>query len=158
MRPGLTLEELAADLLVDGSRGRAFGGGFETITVRSIRNLPAENHVDTPSCRENLLNGVLPGDANRDGVFNSQDLASVFQFAEYEDGISGNSVWTEGDWNCDGEFDSSDLIRAFESGYSRDSVAAAWIGVRLVASESSEGIGDDGDDDDIRERNRYRSL
>ena len=131
--PGLTLEEIAADLAVDGSRN--LGGGIETVAVSSIRELPSEHHVDMPSCQDSLLEGLLPGDANRDGIFNSQDLTQVFATAEYDDGIPDNSVWGEGDWNCDGEFDSGDLVRAFASGYSRDSVAAAWVGGRLGAGE-----------------------
>ena len=38
-----------------------------------------------------------PGDANRDGYFDSSDLVAVFQQGEYEDGIAENSSWTEGD-------------------------------------------------------------
>ena len=66
--------------------------------------------------------GSTPGDANLNGIFNSEDFVIVFQAGEYEDGIVGNSGWAEGDWNCDGEFTSSDMVRAFvEGGY----VAAA---------------------------------
>ena len=133
-QPGLTLEELAADLAVDGARN--LGGDIETVAVNSIRELHSENHGHMPSCRDSLLEGLLPGDANRDGIFNSQDLTQVFATAEYDDGIPDNSVWGEGDWNCDGEFDSGDLVRAFESGYSRDSVAAAWVGGRLDVGEA----------------------
>ncbi|MCA9218198.1 MAG: lamin tail domain-containing protein, partial [Planctomycetales bacterium] len=42
------------------------------------------------------------GDANLDGVFNSTDLVAIFQAAEYEDAVPGNSTWAEGDWNGDG--------------------------------------------------------
>jgi hypothetical protein len=56
------------------------------------------------------------GDANLDGIFNSADLVAVFISGEYEDGISGNSTWSEGDWDCDGEFGTGDLVRAFQSG------------------------------------------
>jgi hypothetical protein len=58
----------------------------------------------------------VPGDANRDGVFNSSDLVQVFQAGEYEDGIQKNSTWEEGDWNGDSEFDTSDLVLAFQTG------------------------------------------
>ena len=60
--------------------------------------------------------GTHFGDANLDGSFNSTDLIRVFAAGEYEDGIAGNSTWSEGDWNCDGEFDTSDLIWAFADG------------------------------------------
>ena len=57
-----------------------------------------------------------PGDSNGDGVFNSKDLVWVFQAAEYEDMISGNSTFEEGDWNGDGEFDSRDFVFVFQFG------------------------------------------
>jgi hypothetical protein len=60
--------------------------------------------------------GTSFGDANLDGIFNSADVVQVFQAGEYEDGIAGNSVWSEGDWNCDSEFDTADLMAAFQDG------------------------------------------
>jgi hypothetical protein len=60
--------------------------------------------------------GSLSGDSNLDGIFNSADLAAVFQAKEYEDGVPGNSGWADGDWNCDGEFGTSDFVDAFLSG------------------------------------------
>jgi hypothetical protein len=63
---------------------------------------------------ENLL--PPPGDANRDGYFNSSDLVQVFQAGKYEDGIADNATWEEGDWNGDSDFDSSDLVMAFQTG------------------------------------------
>ena len=60
--------------------------------------------------------GALPGDANLDGSFDSRDLVAVFQSAEYEDQVTGNSGWADGDWNCDGDFTTGDLVAAFESG------------------------------------------
>jgi hypothetical protein len=56
------------------------------------------------------------GDANLDGEFNSLDLVTVFQSAQYEDGISENSGWCSGDWNGDAEFTSRDLVVAFTGG------------------------------------------
>jgi chitodextrinase len=64
------------------------------------------------------------GDANDDGVFDSRDLTVIFQAGEYEDGIPGNSMWSEGDWNGDGEFDTSDLILAFQQGKYQSALAA----------------------------------
>lgn len=58
----------------------------------------------------------LPGDANLDGRFNSQDLVSVFQAATYEDDIPNNSGWAEGDWDGDGDFTSRDFVAAFRAG------------------------------------------
>ena len=56
------------------------------------------------------------GDSNGDGVFDSSDFVAVFQAGEYEDGIEGNSTFSEGDWDGDGEFSSSDLVHAFQTG------------------------------------------
>jgi hypothetical protein len=56
------------------------------------------------------------GDANGDGVFNSRDLVTIFQSAEYEDAVAGNSTWSEGDWNGDGDFTTTDLVLAFQFG------------------------------------------
>ncbi|MCA9200745.1 MAG: hypothetical protein KDA87_24570, partial [Planctomycetales bacterium] len=56
------------------------------------------------------------GDVNLDGQFNSQDLVQVFTAGEYDDGLTGNSLWSEGDWNGDGDFDSSDFVTAFTEG------------------------------------------
>ncbi|MCA9216499.1 MAG: lamin tail domain-containing protein [Planctomycetales bacterium] len=56
------------------------------------------------------------GDANLDGTFDSSDFVTVFQAAEFEDGVDGNSTWAEGDWNCDGDFTTTDLVFAFQFG------------------------------------------
>ncbi len=56
------------------------------------------------------------GDVDLDGRFDSNDLVSVFQSGEYEDGIDDNSTWAEGDWDGNGEFDSGDLVVAFQDG------------------------------------------
>ncbi|MCA9198382.1 MAG: VCBS repeat-containing protein, partial [Planctomycetales bacterium] len=58
----------------------------------------------------------IPGDANRDGVFDSADFVQVFQAGQFEDDVRGNSIWETGDWNDDGDFDSADLVYAFTFG------------------------------------------
>ena len=63
---------------------------------------------------ENLL--PHPGDANRDGYFDSSDLVQVFQAGKYEDDVEDNATWEEGDWNGDGDFTSSDMVMAFQTG------------------------------------------
>ena len=63
--------------------------------------------------------GKSVGDANLDGLFDSQDLVLIFQAGEYEDSVTNNSSWREGDWNCDGEFDSGDIVFAFRRGHYR---------------------------------------
>ncbi len=65
------------------------------------------------------------GDANLDGAFDSDDLVAVLTSGEYEDGIPGNSMWSEGDWDADGEFASGDLVIALQDGgYEQGAVAA----------------------------------
>ncbi len=56
------------------------------------------------------------GDADLDGEFTTTDLVVVFQAAEYEDEIVGNSTWATGDWDGDGDFGTADLILAFQAG------------------------------------------
>jgi hypothetical protein len=74
-------------------------------------------HVSSPvTVTIDVGGGGLPGDSNRDGVFDSTDLVQVFQAGQYEDGVLGNSTWSSGDWNGDGEFDSQDLVFAFQAG------------------------------------------
>ena len=66
------------------------------------------------------------GDANLDGVFGSDDFILVFQVGEYEDGVLGNSGWSDGDWNGDGDFSSDDIVLAFQYGeYSTEARPAA---------------------------------
>ncbi|MCA9218656.1 MAG: hypothetical protein KDB27_36555, partial [Planctomycetales bacterium] len=60
------------------------------------------------------LIGTSFGDSNLDLVFDSSDLLAVFQVAEYEDDIQGNSTWADGDWDGDGDFGTSDLVLAFQ--------------------------------------------
>ena len=66
-----------------------------------------------------MVNNVLGtsfGDANLDGIFNSDDVILVLAAGQYEDGVSGNSEWLSGDWNGDGDFDTNDLIDALQTG------------------------------------------
>lgn len=56
----------------------------------------------------------IPGDANLDGVFDSQDFVQVFTAGLYETNLP--AFWWEGDWNEDGVFDSGDFVVAFQAG------------------------------------------
>ena len=87
----------------------------------------------------------LPGDANLDGLFNSQDLVTVFQAAKYEDGIPSNSGWAEGDWDGDGDFTSRDFVAAFRTGgYSIASraVTSGILNSRIAARFSNLNLDD----------------
>ena len=85
--------------------GRLYFAGDDGFHGYEFWQIPIDS--ETPS---------VPGDANRDGLFNSSDLVQVFQRGEYEDQIEGNSTWEDGDWNGDGDFTTADLVLAFQSG------------------------------------------
>ena len=70
------------------------------------------------------LENRVVGDVNRDGKFDSSDLVRVFQSADYEDDIQGNSSFDQGDWNLDGDFNSSDFVLAFQIGHYEQPLAA----------------------------------
>ncbi len=76
------------------------------------------------------------GDANVDGIFDSNDVVLAFQSGEYEDGIAGNSTWADGDWDCDGDFTSSDFVAAFQAGgyvaAARPTAASPWSALEAV--------------------------
>jgi hypothetical protein len=57
---------------------------------------------------------VMPGDANRDGAFDHEDLVQVLQAGKYR--TEDPAVWSEGDWNGDGVFDQLDIITALRIG------------------------------------------
>ncbi len=94
---GLALDETATDTfsytVSDGRGGQ--DAGTVTVTIRPR----------------------VPGDSNRDRLFDSSDLIRVFQAGEYEDDEPLNSTFEEGDWNGDGDFDSSDMIFVFQLGH-----------------------------------------
>ena len=80
----------------------------------------------------------IPGDANRDGTFNSGDLVAVFQIGEYEDNVAGNSTWEDGDWDGDGDFSTADIVLAFQFGaYVADAQPAATT--RPAANRPHDG-------------------
>ena len=94
--------------------GHLYFGGYDGFHGHELWKIPLETKV-TPS----------PGDANRDGLFNSRDLIQVFQRGVYEDQVLGNSTWEDGDWNSDGDFTSADLVLAFQSGLYEQSLGNA---------------------------------
>lgn len=66
-----------------------------------------------------------PGDANLDGLFDSDDMVQVFTAGFYETGEF--AYWWEGDWNDDGRFDSSDMVAAFQTGIYEQQRAASLV-------------------------------
>lgn len=60
--------------------------------------------------------GTSYGDSNLNGVFDSQDLVTIFRAGKFEDAVAYNSTWSEGDWNCDGDVTTRDFVWAFLAG------------------------------------------
>ncbi len=60
------------------------------------------------------LKGTWIGDADVNGVFDSNDFVDVFVIGKYETGRP--AVWHEGDWNGDGFFSTDDFVEAFVDG------------------------------------------
>jgi hypothetical protein len=117
-RTGLSASEFAAGVQPGG-----------VIDPRGPLKFALEIGPSFAECQSHLADGVMAGDANLDGQFNSQDLVTVFQAGEYEDETSGNSTWSEGDWTCDGDFNTGDLVAAFQAG--NYELPAAAIALRL---------------------------
>ena len=93
-----------------------------------------------------LADGLGPGDANGDGLFDSLDLVLVFQAGKYEDAVPNNATWAEGDWNGDGDFNSGDLIVAFQAGtYTTAASPAAAPPAPAALAALEAAIADDRD-------------
>ena len=107
------------------------GNGPSLVIVNANADLPTWNQQQgwSPSGMVGGSPGVAtgrPGDANGDGIFDSEDLVVVLQAGEFEDSIEGNSTFAEGDWDGDGDFTSEDLVLAFTlGGYHAAPVAAS---------------------------------
>jgi hypothetical protein len=133
----LPWESLLDDLRINGSR--LGGGGLGPVRLDCLGCAVDINALQTAILSEStdlrfdldrnhrvdaddvgrLINELLDteyGDANLDGQFTTQDLVDVFRIGEYEDGIAGNSTWSDGDWDTDGEFTSHDLVFALQAG------------------------------------------
>ena len=66
------------------------------------------------------------GDANVNGLFDSNDFVAVFAVGRYE--LPEDAVWSEGDWSGDGRFTSNDFIQAFaDGGYEQGARPAAAV-------------------------------
>ena len=85
-------------------------------SIKELRDVDDDGDLDIIGHDLTWYENRPLGDANGDGLFDSSDLVQVFQSAEYEDDVLGNSTFQEGDWNGDGDFDSSDLVVAMQRG------------------------------------------
>ena len=108
------------------------------------------DHVDFETLLSEAF-GSGPGDANLDGRFGTDDLVQVFQAAEFEDGVAGNSGWAEGDWNCDGDFGTDDLVAEFITGSFEAPAAVPNVpSVPLISFAAIDTDDDDRDNKSIR--------
>lgn len=121
------------DVLCQAIRSSAFDAAFD------LNGDTAVDHDDLAVLIQDVLR-TSPGDVNLDGRFNSSDLVAVFQGAQYDDDLVGNSRWSTGDWNCDGEFDSSDLVIAFQTGRYSHSSKPQWndIGAAILFDQDDD--------------------
>ena len=128
-----TVDAADINLLFEQMRSGANNRAFD---------LTADGLVNAADRKELVMTilGTTYGDSNLDGVFNQDDLISVFAAGHYEDGIPGNSTWETGDWDGDGDFTSQDFVLAFlQGGFVNDNPAAAVaIGAAITHGESGE--------------------
>lgn len=109
--------------------------GLQTSTSRVLAfgYFKPENRGGLYSCDASYATGqwtiedLIIGDSNRDDVFDSSDLVTVFQAGQYEDGIEDNSRWEHGDWDFDRDFNTGDLVFAFQQGAYEQPPAASAI-------------------------------
>jgi hypothetical protein len=98
-------------------------------------DLTGDGAVDDQD-RDTLILEILDttyGDANLDGIFDSNDLIRIFVAGKYEDGVPLNALWEEGDWDGDGECGTADLVLAFQTGgYESPALGAAKPAVSAV--------------------------
>jgi len=89
--------------------------GGSTASQYDLNNDKAVNSADHRYMIQ-VIKKTWFGDANLNGLFNTSDFVSVFQRGEYEDGVAGNSGWSDGDWNGDADFNTADFVTAFQDG------------------------------------------
>ena len=115
--PGLTREDLTADLLVSGSldrRGPLGGVGLgdaDDPTGYPLSGLLPSGKPPEPSDEPQPnppIEGLAMGDANADGYLDEADLIHALKSGHYETGAAAD--WEAGDWSGDGLFNSTDLV------------------------------------------------
>ncbi|MCA9152588.1 MAG: hypothetical protein KDA92_24965 [Planctomycetales bacterium] len=77
-------------------------------------SVPSSNRDRTLLLDDLSIRRLQVGDANRDGAFDSSDLAAVFAVGKYN--LDVDAGWSDGDWNGDDRFGTADLIVAMQTG------------------------------------------
>ena len=81
--------------------------------------------LDLAALRDIGWEEAMPGDANRDRLFDSSDFVSMFKSGKYEtEALAG---WADGDFDGDSRFGSSDLVIAFLGGQYETPAAAVFV-------------------------------
>ena len=98
------------------TRSRWNGRGQESLLAPGIapgqRQYPTT--LDRAALRDIGWEEATPGDANRDRIFNSNDLVSMFAAGKFE--TREPASWSDGDFSGDAIFNSQDLVLALSSG------------------------------------------
>ena len=92
----------------------AHNPGPGSVSIPSLEALPAHSHHHLRSYVVGYYDGIVVGDSNDDGKFDSGDIATVFRAGKYE--TNEPATYEEGDWNFDCVFDSSDIVYAVTHG------------------------------------------
>ncbi|MCA9170919.1 MAG: hypothetical protein KDB23_24765 [Planctomycetales bacterium] len=130
----LTVKVNRSEVIVDNEFS-AGGGAWLPYTSQAFRATSEFNlftfSVPPPTGDHSLLlddlsiRRLYEGDANRDGAFDSSDLAAVFAVGKYD--LDVDAGWSDGDWTGDVRFNSADLIAAMQTGAYEKSQAAAQV-------------------------------
>jgi hypothetical protein len=113
IRGDFNLDELVDLVDVDRLQGSIRSGDFD---ARFDLNTDGQIDLLDQDLLVREVLGTTHGDANLDGVFDTNDLVHVLQAGQFDDGLLGNSSWETGDWNADGEFNSLDIVLALQDG------------------------------------------
>ena len=147
---GALPESLASELSGDFNGDGTLDAGDINLLFAEIRNgtndatydLNGDSLVNTAD-RDVLVKTLIGadyGDANLDGVFDSNDLVTIFIAGEFEDGVALNSGWETGDWDGDGDFGSGDLVIAFQDGgYAAAGPLGAHLDMARIGGALAEG-------------------
>lgn len=89
--------------------GQVTAGVNYYVRMRSTDKGPSSYAVDMA-----MNGGVLLGDSDDNGRFDTADLVAIMQAGRYRTGEAAS--FAEGDWSGDGLFDEQDLLLAFQAG------------------------------------------
>ncbi len=94
--------------------------GVSEINAIRVIDAPPSGGADTPGVdidavvARHVASDYHPGDADRNGRFDTADIVQALQANKYDAGV--NATWGEGDWNDDGYFNRLDIVAALETG------------------------------------------